>query len=72
MALALWRNTEGEGPEPKVTGAFRLGDVRHVFASPTRAWEALGFRATVPFEDGMVELATAEMRKGRPADHWRG
>jgi dTDP-L-rhamnose 4-epimerase len=67
MALALWRNTGGEGPEPQVTGAFRLGDVRHVFASPTRASEALGFRAMVSFEDGMAQLATAPMRKGRPA-----
>ncbi len=44
---------------PVVTGRWRLGDVRHVVASPTRAAAALGFRAEVSFEDGMAELARA-------------
>ncbi len=30
------------GPEPVVTGEFRLGDVRHIVASPTRAAAELG------------------------------
>jgi dTDP-L-rhamnose 4-epimerase len=42
------------GPEPVVTGDWRLGDVRHVFASPARAREVLGFEASVPFERGVV------------------
>ena len=42
---------------PVVTGRWRLGDVRHVVASPARAAAALGFRAQVGFEDGMAELA---------------
>ena len=42
---------------PVVTGRWRLGDVRHVVASPARAEAALGFRAEVSFEDGMAELA---------------
>ena len=33
------------GPAPVVTGEFRLGDVRHVVASPARAAAELGFRA---------------------------
>jgi dTDP-L-rhamnose 4-epimerase len=66
MAVALREASGREAPEPQVTGAFRPGDVRHVFASPTRASEALGFRAMVSFEDGMAELATAPMREGRP------
>jgi dTDP-L-rhamnose 4-epimerase len=46
-------------PEPVMTGDFRLGDVRHVFASPERAAHRLGFRARVPFAEGMRELAAA-------------
>jgi len=45
------------GPAPVVTGEFRLGDVRHVFADPTRACNALGFRATEEFAAGMAELS---------------
>jgi dTDP-L-rhamnose 4-epimerase len=50
------------GPAPVITGASRLGDVRHIVASPLRAEEELGFRATVRFEDGMAEFATAPLR----------
>ena len=49
-------------PRPRVTGAFRSGDVRHVFASPRRAEEALGFRAAVGFEEGMRAFAAATLR----------
>ena len=50
------------GPEPVVTGQYRLGDVRHVVASPERAAAALGFTAQVRFEDGVREFATAPLR----------
>jgi len=39
----------GTGIEPVVVGGGRLGDVRHVVASPARAAERLGFRALEPF-----------------------
>ncbi len=39
----------GTGLEPNVVGGGRLGDVRHVVASPARARERLGFEATEPF-----------------------
>jgi dTDP-L-rhamnose 4-epimerase len=60
MAEALARATEG--PAPRVTGEWRAGDVRHVFASPKRAATVLGFRAEEDFEAGMREFATAELR----------
>lgn len=47
---------------PEVTGAFRLGDVRHVVASPARARERLGFEATISFAEGVEEFARAELR----------
>jgi len=48
--------------EPVVTGEFRRGDVRHVFASVQRAREVLGFEAAIGLEEGMREFATAELR----------
>ncbi|MCW2614629.1 MAG: putative epimerase [Frankiales bacterium] len=51
-----------DGPEPVVTGQYRLGDVRHVVASPERAAAELGFCAGISFEDGVREFATAPLR----------
>jgi dTDP-L-rhamnose 4-epimerase len=45
-----------DGPEPLVTGEFRLGDVRHVFASAERAHDILGFEAQVPLTWGCGSL----------------
>ncbi|GAA1408784.1 NAD-dependent epimerase/dehydratase family protein [Catellatospora coxensis] len=50
------------GPAPRVTGAFRAGDVRHIVASPRRAHDELGFTATVPPATGLAEFATAPLR----------
>jgi dTDP-L-rhamnose 4-epimerase len=47
---------------PIVTRAFRLGDVRHVVASPERARAELGFSAETPFPQGIAEFARAELR----------
>ena len=60
MAAALAASVEG--PRPVVTGQYRLGDVRHVVASPQRAAEVLGFRAATTFDAGMREFATAPLR----------
>ncbi|MFN2607269.1 MAG: NAD-dependent epimerase/dehydratase family protein, partial [Acidimicrobiales bacterium] len=62
MAAALADAFGPGAPRPEVTGGYRLGDVRHVLASPTRAAERLGFRAAVGFAEGMAELATAPLR----------
>lgn len=65
MARALVA-ASGSRSGVKVVGGYRLGDVRHVVASPARAETVLGFRAAVGFEDGMAELATAPLRAGAP------
>jgi dTDP-L-rhamnose 4-epimerase len=46
-----------EGLEPEVVGGGRLGDVRHVVASPQRAMVQLGFRAEISPRDGLAALA---------------
>jgi dTDP-L-rhamnose 4-epimerase len=47
---------------PKVTGEYRLGDVRHIVASPEAAARDLGYRAAVNFADGVAEFARAPLR----------
>jgi dTDP-L-rhamnose 4-epimerase len=44
------------GPDPVVTGGFRLGDVRHVTASSEAAAGALGWRARVGLAEGLATL----------------
>jgi dTDP-L-rhamnose 4-epimerase len=57
MARAL-RAAHGDGAPPvEVTGEYRLGDVRHVFASAARASQRLGFAAVEDFATAMRELA---------------
>lgn len=46
------------GPDPVVTGGYRLGDVRHVTASSDRAAAALGWRATVGLTEGLATLTS--------------
>ena len=62
LARALAEATGAEAPRPVVTGEFRRGDVRHVFADASLAADVLGFRAEVPFEAGVAELAGAPQR----------
>jgi dTDP-L-rhamnose 4-epimerase len=51
------------GREPIVTGEFRLGDVRHVFASADRAREELRFEARIGFAEGIATFARAPLRE---------
>jgi dTDP-L-rhamnose 4-epimerase len=53
------------GPAPVVTGEYRLGDVRHVTASSERIARELGWRATVPFTEGVREFAMAPAGRAR-------
>jgi dTDP-L-rhamnose 4-epimerase len=62
MARLLSEAAGPGAPAPEVTGQFRLGDVRHVFADSSRASEELGFSAEIELEEGMREFATAELR----------
>jgi dTDP-L-rhamnose 4-epimerase len=43
--------------EPKTTGDYRVGDIRHCFADISLARELLGYQPEVALEDGMAELA---------------
>ena len=49
--------------EPVVTGEYRLGDVRHIVASPEGAARDLGFRARTRFAEGIAEFAQAPLRE---------
>jgi dTDP-L-rhamnose 4-epimerase len=48
--------------EPVVTGEWRAGDVRHVFAAADAAARELGFTAQEDFDAGMREFAAAPLR----------
>ena len=52
----------GRDLEPHVSGRYRLGDVRHVIASPEKARRELGFTAAVRPDDGLPAFATAPLR----------
>ena len=54
MAEVLGR----EEIEPEVTGNYRVGDIRHCFADITLARRVLGYEPAMPFEQGLIELAS--------------
>jgi dTDP-L-rhamnose 4-epimerase len=56
LARALHRALAPDGPTPVVTGEYRLGDVRHVFADASRATATLGFTAHEDLDAGLAEL----------------
>ncbi len=62
MATALSAGFGPDAPSPVVTGAYRLGDVRHVVASAERAFDVLGFEARTAFAAGMAQFAHAPLR----------
>jgi dTDP-L-rhamnose 4-epimerase len=61
LAAALTDSLD-PGLRPVVTGRWRLGDVRHIVASPARAAALLGFVAETDFAAGMAEFARAPRR----------
>ena len=60
--LATALSTALGGRAPIVTGQYRAGDVRHVFASSERADRELALGPRVPFVDGIRELVGAPLR----------
>lgn len=52
------------GPRPRVTGDYRLGDVRHVTASNRRLREELGWAPAVEFGEGLKEFASGDGGSG--------
>jgi dTDP-L-rhamnose 4-epimerase len=62
MAAALAAEFGG-GLVPEITGDFRLGDVRHIVASPAAAEHGLHFRAEIGFREGIGEFAKAPLRE---------
>ncbi|RKE23011.1 dTDP-L-rhamnose 4-epimerase [Streptomyces sp. TLI_171] len=60
MAAAL--ATAFGGPDPVVTGEYRLGDVRHVTADSARIRAELDWRPQVSFRAGLTEFATTPLR----------
>jgi dTDP-L-rhamnose 4-epimerase len=46
----------GKEIEPELVGKYRAGDIRHCYADTSLAQQLLGFRAEIPFEDGMQDL----------------
>jgi dTDP-L-rhamnose 4-epimerase len=67
LATALTNAAGPQAPTPQVTGQYRLGDVRHVFASAERAAAELDFEATEDFADGLAEFAAAQAQLQRAA-----
>ncbi len=53
MAEALHK----EDIEPKITGRYRTGDIRHCFADITLASRILGYKPRVSLREGMIQLA---------------
>ncbi len=49
------------GPSPVVSGAYRLGDVRHITADSSRLRAELGWEPAVDFAQGVAELASATL-----------
>ncbi len=50
------------GPPPVLTGAYRVGDVRDIVASPRRLRAELDWAPSVEFAAGMKEFALAPMQ----------
>lgn len=66
VARLVGHGVEGPPVEAQVTGEFRLGDVRHVVASPARAARELGFDAVVEPAAGLRRFAREPLRHRGP------
>jgi dTDP-L-rhamnose 4-epimerase len=61
LATALTHGANG--PSPRITGEYRLGDVRHITADSSRARAELAWSPQMRFNDGVADLArSADLR----------
>ncbi len=58
-AMATELSRKLGGPVPIVTGAYRLGDVRHITADCSAAEEVLGWRARIDLTTGLADLSAS-------------
>lgn len=58
----------GVATQPRVTGRYRVGDIRHCFADIGRAREVMGYEPRVSMEEGMRELVGWLQEQDRPED----
>jgi dTDP-L-rhamnose 4-epimerase len=56
----------GKDIEPRITGQYRVGDIRHCFADITLARQVLGYAPKVSLEGGLMELV--DWLKGQVAE----
>ena len=57
IAAAIARVMNRDEIEPKITGNYRVGDIRHCFASISLARQILGYKPRVSLEEGLQELS---------------
>lgn len=69
VAEELCRQYNREVPL-RVTGAYRVGDIRHNFAAPEKARRLLGFEARVDFVTGIGSFAQWVMAQPLAADSY--
>jgi dTDP-L-rhamnose 4-epimerase len=58
IARALAEVTGASRVQPRITGKYRVGDIRHCFADLTLSRAALGYAPEVTLEAGLTELAS--------------
>ena len=63
-AMATELSRKLGGPAPIVTGAYRLGDVRHITADCSAAEAMLGWRARIDITTGLADLSDVTRVRG--------
>lgn len=55
-AASLLYKTAGKEPNIKITGTYRVGDIRHCYADLTQVRAKLGFEPNITLENGLKKL----------------
>ncbi len=61
---ALLGRLHGQPIPAQVTGEFRAGDIRHCIADISKARDLIGFRPSVPLEEGLAEFVAWSRTQG--------